>query len=180
VSVIPPRVRGKADSSVVESVSKAMRESYMSMTINIVKSLETLSSGIKFQNTVRRLMTIAHGVPIKVMCVGLNPYEQNIVPSIGTALAYSPLAYIRSTPSVQILSQAMALVGYGMKAKDRNKGGDANQALNGTETQFEVKFAIMLRCSYLCSVVGVAFTNSVPVPVDNVAKRVRYASLFSQ
>lgn len=33
---------------------------------------------------------------------------------------------------------------------------------------------------YLCTTVGVAFINCVPVPVDNMAKRVRSASIFSE
>lgn len=40
------------------------------------------------------------------------------------------------------------------------------------------RFAMMLRCSYRCSTIGVA--NCVPVPVNNMAKKVRCMSLFSE
>ncbi|KAK1749444.1 hypothetical protein QBC47DRAFT_408016 [Echria macrotheca] len=38
----------------------------------------------------------------------------------------------------------------------------------------------MLRFYYLCSAVSVALINYVPIPVDNMAKRVRCASVFSE
>ncbi|KAK5277614.1 hypothetical protein LTR16_009566, partial [Cryomyces antarcticus] len=49
-----------------------------------------------------------------------------------------------------------------------------------TESMLMARFTMLLRCSYLCSTVGVAFTNCVPVPVDNMAKRTRCASFFSE
>jgi len=39
---------------------------------------------------------------------------------------------------------------------------------------------MMLRCSYICSVVGVAFVNIIPVGVRGMARRVRGARYFSQ
>ena len=52
--------------------------------------------------------------------------------------------------------------------------------MSNDEMILMAKFAMLLRCSYLCSAVGVAFVNCVPVPVDNMAKRVLCASLFSE
>jgi len=41
-------------------------------------------------------------------------------------------------------------------------------------------FAIMFRCSYLYIIIGVAFVNYVPVPVDNMVKRVKCALFFAK
>lgn len=180
ISTIPSRVREKVDTSVVTTISSNMRYQCMSVTMNLIKNLEQMSSGDKFDCTARGLMMISHAVPIKVMNVGLYPYEQNILPSIATALAYSPVNCNGSTPSVQILSQAMASIGIYIKEKlkRRKKNKDPFQEL--TESMLLSRFAMMLRCSYVCSVVGVAFTNCVPVPVDTMAKRMKCASYFSE
>ncbi|KAL9122244.1 MAG: hypothetical protein Q9187_001196 [Circinaria calcarea] len=180
VSGIPPRVRDIADSSVVTTVSNNMRYACLEATMEMVRNLEMMSFGERYDAAVRGLMTISYGVPIKVMCVGLYPYEQNILPTIATALAYSPMKCIGCTPSIQILSQGMAMVASTMKTRRQTRNMDGLMSENSNEGVLTSRFAMMLRCSYLCSAVGVAFTNCVPVPVDNMAKRVRCASLFSE
>ncbi|KJX99477.1 hypothetical protein TI39_contig356g00003 [Zymoseptoria brevis] len=123
---------------------------------------------------------ISYRVPIKVMNVGLYLYEQNILPPIATALAYSPMTCNGSTPSVQILSQAMAMVGIYIKEKIKNRKKNKDSFEDVTEIMLLSKFTMMLRCSYVCTAVGVAFTNCVPVSADTMAKRMRCASFFSE
>ncbi|KAK6436903.1 hypothetical protein LTR95_006907 [Oleoguttula sp. CCFEE 5521] len=180
ISRIPPRIRDKVDTSIVTTVSAQMRYMCMDVTMEMIKNLEQFESGDKFYCTVRGLMMIAYGVPIKIMNVGLYPYEQNILPAIASALSYSPMTCVGSTPSVQILSQAMAAVG--IFIKERIKRGKKDQDGFGDVTEYMLmsKFAMLLRCSYVCSSVGVAFTNCVPVPVDSMAKRIMCASFFSE
>lgn len=56
----------------------------------------------RYDAVIRGLMTILYGVLIKVMCVGLFPYEHDILHSIATGLAYSPMKCTGCTSSVQI------------------------------------------------------------------------------
>lgn len=179
-SAIPPRKRDVVDSSIVSTVSNSMRHSCMQVTMEMVSKLEKMSFGSRHESAVRGLMTIAYGVPIKIMCVGLYPYEQNILPSIGTALAYSPMTCTGCTPSVQILSQAMAAIASRIKMDAAIKKTKGEVLPENTESVLVSKFAMLLRCSYVCTAIGVAFTNCVPVPVDNMAKRMRCSSLFSE
>jgi hypothetical protein len=180
ISRIPPRIKDRVDTSIVTTVSAQMRYMCMQVTMEMVRKLEQFGSGDRFYCTVRGLMMCAYGVPIKIMNVGLYPYDQNILPAIASALAYSPMTCNGSTPSIQILSQAMAAVGVHIKhkLKSRKKNKEGFEEL--TEYMLMSRFAMLLRCSYVCTAVGVAFTNCVPVPVDSMAKRIMCASFFSE
>lgn len=180
IDKIPPMHRDRVDSSKVTTVSANIRYQCMHVTMELIKKLEPISSGDRFECTVRGLMMVAHGVPIKTMCVGLYPYEQNILPAIATALAYCPMVCNGATPSVQILCQAMAKVAMQIQSSTTNKNKKKGQYTGLSELMFQSKFLMLLRCSYLCTVVGVAFVNCVPVPVDGSAKRVMCMSFFSE
>ncbi|KAK5162691.1 uncharacterized protein LTR77_011244 [Saxophila tyrrhenica] len=174
ISKIPSRVRDRVDTSIVTTVSAQMRYMCMDVTMEMVRKLEA------FGEDDRGLMMVAYNVPIKVMNVGLYPYEQNILPAIASALAYSPMTCIGATPSVQILSQAMAAVGASIKDRAKYKKKHKDSLGDVTEHMLMSKFAMLLRCSYLCSTVGVAFTNCVPISVNTMAKRITCASFFSE
>ncbi|OAG36268.1 hypothetical protein AYO21_09510 [Fonsecaea monophora] len=133
---IPPRIRTMADTSVVEAVwDKIRRESVIQATVEMVSG---------------------YGVRIRVMYIGLYPYEEDILPPIATLLADDPTKC------------------YGSSRRRR-----AARPQISSEGALRSKFAKLLRCSYMSTVVGVAaFVNYVPAPVDNAAKKVRYASLF--
>ncbi len=180
ISRIPPRIRDRVDASIVTTVSAQMRYMCMEVTMEMVKKLEVFGHGDRFMCAVRGLMMIAYGAPIKIMNVGLYPYEQNILSPIASALAYSPMMCVGSTPSVQILAQAMAAVGIGIKERAESKKKDKSSFGQVTEYMLMSNFAMLLRCSYVCTAVGVAFTNCVPVSVDTMAKRIMCASFFSE
>jgi hypothetical protein len=180
IARIPPRIRDRVDTSIVTTVSAHMRYECMQVTMEMVKKLEQFASGDRFYCTVRGLMMSAYGVPIKIMNVGLYPYDQDILPAIASALAYSPMTCNGSTPSIQILAQAMAAVGVYIKEKLKNRKKHKEGFEEVTEYMLMSRFAMLLRCSYVCSSVGVAFTNCVPVPVDSMAKRIMCASFFSE
>jgi len=67
-----------------------------------------MSNPDSFELLMRGLIIVSHCVPIKVMCLGLYPYEQDILPPIATSLLYCPSKCSGATPSVQVLSQSMA------------------------------------------------------------------------
>jgi hypothetical protein len=98
-----------------------MRYMCMQVTMEMVRKLEQFASGDRFYRTVRGLMVCANGVTIKIMNVGLYPYDQGILPAIASALAYSTITCIGSTPSIQILSQAMAAVEVHIKSKLKSR-----------------------------------------------------------
>lgn len=177
---IPERVRTFADSSKISTVTDEIRRQCMRVTMELIAQLEPMGFGERFNSTVRGLMVVGYSVPIRVMCVGLYPYEQDILPPVATALAYSPIKCHGCTPSVQILSQAMAIIAKTMRDRRSNKSKYEDPTRNVDDAGLVSKFAMLLRCSYLCSVVGVSFVNCVPIPVDNMAKRVRCASMFSE
>jgi hypothetical protein len=54
-------------------------------------------------------MLFSYMVPARIICIGLFPYEQDILPPIATALAYSPVSCLAPTPGVQVLAQGMAM-----------------------------------------------------------------------
>lgn len=177
---IPIRLRTVVDTSEMTTTIDAIRSESMRATMDLITKLSSMGCGERFDATIRGLMVIGYSVPIKAMCVGLYPYERDILPPIATSLAYSPIKCNGVTPSVQILSQAMAIVAksYRDRVSKKSKVGQAVKTVD--DAGLVARFAMMLRCSYLCSVIGVAFINCVPVPVDNMAKRVRCASLFSE
>lgn len=177
---IPDRVVTKVDVSCITSDTEMIRHKTMTVTRDMIKKLEPMGFGDKFDAAVRGLMVIGHNVPIKTMCVGLYPYEQDILPPIATSLAYSPLKTSGSTPSVQILSQAMTIVAKRLRMRVSKKMRKSDTGMGIDNSDLLGKFTMLLRCSYLCSVAGISFINCVPIPVNSMAKRVRCASIFSE
>lgn len=180
IDSIPPRIRDVADSSVVTTVSDRMRHSCMTVTMELIDNLKYMMDEERVKPIIRSMMTVSYGIPIKIMCIGLFPYEQDILPPVATALSYSPLNCIGCTPSVQILSQAMALIGSKIKTKYSNRKIDGASYGDNSRSILTARFAMLLRCSYLCSNVRVSFVNCVPIYMDTMAKRVRCASFFSE
>ncbi|KAF4460192.1 benzoate 4-monooxygenase cytochrome P450 [Fusarium albosuccineum] len=177
---VPDRVRVKADTGSTDSIMHDMRSLTMTATYDFIHKLDDMGFGDRFDATVRGLMTVGYSVPIKILCIGLYPYEQDILPPIATSLAYSPIKCSGVTPSVQVLSQAMAMVMRVKSNRSKTKSTVGTVDRRVAESGFVAKYAEMLRCSYMCSVVGVSFINCVVVPSNNIAKKVRCASLFSE
>ncbi|KAF2861614.1 hypothetical protein K470DRAFT_263517 [Piedraia hortae CBS 480.64] len=180
ISMIPPRLRDTVATSSVTGRMHEMKAMCMDATMKLAKQLQTFVHGDRFVSTIRGLMMSAYAGPIKVMRVGLYPYEQDILHSIASALAYSPTMCGGSTPSVQVLAQAMAAMVHRVKIKATNKKGMSDACIVPTEAELVATFKMLLRCSYMCTAVGVAFVNCVPVPVPTMARKIAWASLFSE
>ncbi|KAJ2970019.1 hypothetical protein NUW58_g9824 [Xylaria curta] len=114
------------------------------------------------------------------MCVGISPYENGILPPLASAIAYSPSTCSGSTPSVQVLSQAISICASHIMytRSKRPKSTITSDMLDSSV--YVSKFAMMLRCSYACCVMGIAFVNSCPTIVSDDAKKVRCSSMFAE
>lgn len=180
VELPPPTPKVVADTSRATTVSDAIRYECWKVTSTFISKLDTLGSGKRHVAVIRSLVMCSQLVPIRVMCVGLFPYEQNILPPIASALAYSPKSCIGATPSVQVLAQAMAIVASITKARyaSRKKVTDVPEDMS--EEALLVKFTTMLRSSYMCMAAGVVFVNAATVPASTTARRIRIASHFAE
>ncbi len=180
LSKIPDRIRNRADVSKPNSIQSTIRVRSMDATMSALRRLNTISDPLTYANVARGLMLIGSSSPIRCICVGIKPYENGILPSFATALAYSPRLCIGVTPSVQVLSQLMSLSAMKIKDKIANRHGitDGNGFI--TRDEYTARFAIMLRCSYSCVEAGVAFVNSSPVIVGSIAKECLSSSIFSE
>ncbi|RYP20279.1 hypothetical protein DL767_009490 [Monosporascus sp. MG133] len=121
------------------------------------------------------MLAMAYLAPLKCICVGISSYENRTLPPFASAMSYSPSTCSGSTPSVQVLSQAMPITAGIMYAL-----GVHDRARNAGQQHVPLEVHEMLRCSYMCSVMGIAFVNSCPMIVSNDAKRVRCSSMFAE
>ncbi|OBT60192.1 hypothetical protein VE03_10626 [Pseudogymnoascus sp. 23342-1-I1] len=126
--------------------------------MKLMSNLEMMTDMESFDSLMRGVILITDSVPIKVMCLGLYPYEQDILPPIATSLSYCPTKKM-------------------VQKKDRR--ATIGKQMIQDEIDYLPNFTAMLRCSYVCAMVGVAFLNVVPVRVKNISRRVRCASYFS-
>lgn len=129
--------------------------------MELVKNLDTIGDPILNLPVARGLIVVTECVLIRMMCLGLYLYEQDILPPIATSLAYCPLKCVGSTPSVQVLSQTMTVTNM-----RRNRKTSKVVITLESEIDYLARFTIMLRCSYVCARVGVAFFNVVPISVS--------------
>jgi hypothetical protein len=176
----PARTRVAADTSKVTTKSNAVRSACLDATTRLISKLDTIGEGERYAATIRSLMLFSYMVPVRVICIGLFPYEQDILPPIASALAYSPVSCLAPTPGVQVLAQGMAMSAARAKQKYAFKRASGDVPANMTEEAFLKEFTMMLRCSCVCAAAGVFFTNAVPIPVNTTAKRVRAASHFAE
>jgi len=64
-----------ADSSIIITVSNNIRYEYIQAIIKIVKNLKIISSGKRFDVTVKDLIIISYDMPVKVIYVNLFLYD---------------------------------------------------------------------------------------------------------
>ena len=181
---IPERIKPRADVSRVSTVSDNLRYTCGQVTRELIAKLDGMSETSSFESIIRGFVVVAECVPIKVMCLGLYPYDNDILPPIATSLSYCPSKCSGSTPSVQVLAQIMAanaVENQEVRATRKQKKAQTETTMpNMPSVDYVARFAMMLRCSYVCARIGVAFLNVVPVHVTGIAKRVRCASYFSE
>jgi hypothetical protein len=87
-----------------------------------------------------------------------------------------PLKCIGPTPSVQDLSRAVTMITTKITNIRRNRKASRGMIVLESDIDYLARFTIMLKCSYMCARVGVAFLNVMPISVSGIARRVRCAS----
>ena len=177
---ITERTRTRADVTKVSTIQNTIRVRCMDATMTMLRKMHPISQPSTYSNVARGMMLIADSTPIRCMCVGISPYENGILPSLATALAYSPALCSGSTPSVQVMSQIMSLCAIKIKDRTMNSIGDVNLSTVVSRESYTAKFAMMLRCSYSCARAGVAFVNASPMITNTNAKKCLSSSLFSE
>jgi len=63
------------DSLTIITVSNNIRYEYIQATIKIIKNLKIISSGERFDATVKGLIIISYDIPVKIICVNLFSYD---------------------------------------------------------------------------------------------------------
>ena len=180
IRAIPERHRSKFDASKMITVDSEIRTKAVAMTMDLLRNISDVSEPQSYVNVSRNMMMIANSTPIKCVCMGISPYETDILPTFASALAYDPKKCLGSTPSVQALSQMMSLCALSIKKMDMKKIKSSNTDAVLSQDEYTAKFAMMLRCSYACMSAGVVFVNAAPTVTSNIAKRLRVASMLSE
>ncbi|KAH0566094.1 hypothetical protein GP486_000509 [Trichoglossum hirsutum] len=118
---------------------------------------------------------------MRVICVGLFPYERDILPPIATALAYCPRRRGGTTPSIQVLAQSMTMSAIDMKTPTYARRTKTSRVPDDAgEAHLLEKFTMKLRDSRICCSASVVFANAVLVPVRSAARRIRASSHFAE
>lgn len=109
------------------------------------------------------------------------PYEQDILPPVSTPLAYDPTRCSGCKPRIQALRQIIVIaeikhVSRGLRK--RYSGDEPNISGLGIGDIMS-RFAMLLRCFCVYSVVGMVFANCMPIPVKTWPRGldVRHCSL---
>jgi hypothetical protein len=177
---IPQRHRSKFDASKMITVDNEIRTRAVHMTMELLRNISDVSEPNSYVNVSRSMMMLANSTPTKCVCMGISPYETDILPTFASALAYDPKKSLGSTPSVQALSQMMSLCALSIKRMDMKKIKSENMNKMLTQTEYVAKFAMMLRCLYACMSARVVFINAAPTVTSNIAKRLRVPSMLSE
>ncbi|KAI6986056.1 hypothetical protein KC359_g8910 [Hortaea werneckii] len=177
---IPRRRRDVIKPTKLNEIQHDIRNKCVDATLNMLRQMYPISDRSTYDDIVRGMLLIAFSTPIKCICVGINPYENGILPPFATALAYSPRKCIGVTPSVQAMSQIMSLCAMEEADKYANQSQNMYEGKYPTRDEFTAKFAMMLRCSYSCAEAGVAFVNSSPIITSSISRRNHSQSLFSE
>ncbi|KAJ3382886.1 hypothetical protein HDU92_004514 [Lobulomyces angularis] len=104
------------------------------------------------------LSMIPSFLPIKVIMIGQEPYASDILPSIGSAFAFNPLAVNGFTPSIQVLSQFICM-------------GDKSRISH---------IADLLSCSYVLLDYGIICINVHPSSRLRDQEKMKVESYFSE
>ena len=115
VRSISTRHRDVADSSKLTTIDNAIKSSCMDATMCMLRQLHELSDKETYVYVARYMMTVAFACPLKLICVGISPYENGILPPYASGLSYSPMKCLGCTPSVQGMSQLMSPVAVNVK-----------------------------------------------------------------
>jgi hypothetical protein len=68
----------------------------------VLRRLCLISDPITYPDMVRVMTLIANSITIRCICVGIKPYEGEILPPFAMALAYSPMSCIGCTPQSRL------------------------------------------------------------------------------
>ncbi|KAJ3220935.1 hypothetical protein HK099_003894 [Clydaea vesicula] len=138
----------------IDSVTQIMNEAIQSY---IMKSSIAMYQTIDERICIY-LSMIPSFLPIKVMMIGQEPYALDILPSIGSAFAFNPLAVNGFTPSIQVLSQFICM-------------GDKSRISH---------IADLLSCSYVLLNYGIICINVHPSSKLRDQEKMKVESYFSE
>lgn len=177
---LPGMKRNKMDTSKMSTIDVDIKNFCVEVTMDMLRKPHTVADPVTYPSVARYMLVLANVTPIKCICIGISPYKNGILPSFASAMLYSPKKCMESTPSVQVLSQVMSVVSAMIKEQYIRNSRYISHENVPTKEGYLSKFAMMLRCSYVCVIAGVAFVNAWPVITSNFAKGVRCASIFSE
>ncbi|KAG5948134.1 hypothetical protein E4U59_003468 [Claviceps monticola] len=177
IKALGVRQRIQHDPSKTATNSNVVRWQCMEETMKMFRSI--ISDLSTFNKINRAYFTMSSVAPLKVICVGISPYKNGILPHFASSLAYCPGLCEGSTPSIQVLSQAMAMYAIELDKRFLYSRPHLNRDEFPTKDMYTVKFATMLRMSYICSNSGVMFVNCCPVITKTNSEECMAMSLSS-
>jgi len=89
-----------ANASGVESGLEELKKQCVIVTEKLILGLTPMSRPGRRQSLILGLMLVAYSVSTRLLCVGLYPYDQEILPPMATELSYCPTVCKGSSPSV--------------------------------------------------------------------------------
>lgn len=180
ITALGERQRTHFDTSKISTKSNNVRWGCMEAMMKMFRGLKKIADSSTYDKICRAYFAMSSTAPFKVICVGISPYKNGILPHFASALAYSPGLCEGSTPSVQVLSQAMALYAVKLDRKFIISRPHVDPSVFPTQEVYVARFAEMLRMSYVCSVSGVLFVNCSPVITKTNSEECMAMSLFSE
>lgn len=180
IKALGDRQRIHHDPSKTTTNSNMVRWQCMEATMKLFRALKPISDQSTYEKINRAYFTMSSTAPLKVICVGISPYKNGILPHFASSLAYCPGLCEGSTPSVQVLSQAMAMYAIQLDNRFLSSRPHLDPGVFPTKDMYTARFAEMLRMSYICSESGVMFVNCSPVITKTNCEECLAMSLFSE
>jgi hypothetical protein len=102
--------RARLDTTKVMTIDTDIKNAYTELTMDILKKVQRIADLVKYPNIARYMTKIAALSPMKYMCVRICPYENGILSTFASVMAYAPTICIGYKPLVQVLSQVVLSV----------------------------------------------------------------------
>jgi hypothetical protein len=80
VRSMPQRTWTVATTTKANAVHDKIRTECMSATLDMMSALVAISGKKTFPSIYRGMIMVASSVPLKIMCLGIGPYEYGILP----------------------------------------------------------------------------------------------------
>lgn len=103
------------------TVDSEIRTRAMEMTMKLLRNIRDVSEANSYISVSRSMTIVADSTPIKCVCMGISPYETDILSTFASAPVHDPKKCLGSTPSVQALRQMMSTCALSIKRMDTKK-----------------------------------------------------------